>query len=362
MESRPENAPVIRRSEGINANDNFKKDKPLTVPARTRATLLLDQQYLTNAYPTLTVSGGKGAKISLTYSEAMYVNDREKGNRNEIEGKHIRGFTDVFYPDGQAGRTFGPLWFRCYRYVQMEIETADEGLTVDGWNAEFTGYPFRENGYFRSDDPELAKIWETGWRTARLCAGRNLLRLSVLRADAIHGRHAYSVPHFAVCQRRRPPDAPRDQRHCLVGDPGRHPAQPLSDESRSDHPVVFALLDQLPARLLDAPRRPGLRAQLPAGTQIGARLVRAENRPEHRDAGADALLEFSRLAETVAVDDLRTAHRGRTSQRPKRGLVHHDAATGLHARGRRGTARPFRRTGVGPTNTAESGTACAARR
>ncbi|VDR35477.1 Bacterial alpha-L-rhamnosidase [Alistipes sp. cv1] len=171
MESRPENAPVIRRSEGINANDNFKKDKPLTVPARTRATLLLDQQYLTNAYPTLTVSGGKGAKISLTYSEAMYVNDREKGNRNEIEGKHIRGFTDVFYPDGQAGRTFGPLWFRCYRYVQMEIETADEGLTVDGWNAEFTGYPFRENGYFRSDDPELAKIWETGWRTARLCAG-----------------------------------------------------------------------------------------------------------------------------------------------------------------------------------------------
>ena len=171
MESRPENAPVIRRSEGIDADDNFKKGKPLTVPARTRATLLLDQQYLTNAYPTLTVSGGKGAKISLTYSEAMYVNDREKGNRNEIEGKHIRGFTDVFYPDGQAGRTFGPLWFRCYRYVQMEIETADEGLTVDGWNAEFTGYPFRENGYFRSDDPELAKIWETGWRTARLCAG-----------------------------------------------------------------------------------------------------------------------------------------------------------------------------------------------
>ena len=171
MESRPENAPVIRRSEGIDADDNFKKGKPLTVPARTRATLLLDQQYLTNAYPTLTVSGGKGAKISLTYSEAMYVNDREKGNRNEIEGKHIRGFTDVFYPDGQAGRTFGPLWFRCYRYVQMEIETADEGLTIDGWNAEFTGYPFRENGYFRSDDPELAKIWETGWRTARLCAG-----------------------------------------------------------------------------------------------------------------------------------------------------------------------------------------------
>lgn len=171
MESRPEDAPVIRRSEGIDADDNFKKGKPLTIPAHTRATLLLDQQYLTNAYPTLAVSGGKGAKISLTYSEAMYVNDREKGNRNEIEGKHIRGFTDVFYPDGQARRTFGPLWFRCYRYVQMDIETEDEGLTVDGWNAEYTGYPFRENGYFRSDDPELGKIWETGWRTARLCAG-----------------------------------------------------------------------------------------------------------------------------------------------------------------------------------------------
>lgn len=171
MESRPEQAPLIRRAEGVKADDNFRRNKPLTVPAHTKATLLLDQQYLTNAYPTLWLSGGRGAKVSLTYSEAMFVNDREKGNRDEIDGKYIRGFRDVFYPDGQPGRAFGPLWFRCYRYIQVDVETAGEPLVLERWEADFTGYPFRENGYFRSDDPVLTDIWNVGWRTARLCAG-----------------------------------------------------------------------------------------------------------------------------------------------------------------------------------------------
>jgi hypothetical protein len=35
----------------------------------------------------------------------------------------------------------------------------------------FTGYPLQEKAQFVSSDPSLKKIWETGWRTARLCAG-----------------------------------------------------------------------------------------------------------------------------------------------------------------------------------------------
>lgn len=34
----------------------------------------------------------------------------------------------------------------------------------------YTAYPFKENGSFSSNLPELQKIWEAGWRTARLCA------------------------------------------------------------------------------------------------------------------------------------------------------------------------------------------------
>ena len=52
----------------------------------------------------------------------------------------------------------------------MDIETGRESLVINGLNSRFTGYPFEEKGKFISDDKGLQRIWETGWRTARLCA------------------------------------------------------------------------------------------------------------------------------------------------------------------------------------------------
>ena len=43
----------------------------VTVPARGHVHFMLDRKTLTTAYPQLTVSGGKGAQIVLTYSEAL---------------------------------------------------------------------------------------------------------------------------------------------------------------------------------------------------------------------------------------------------------------------------------------------------
>lgn len=170
MEGFTEPPLTIRRSSGVETGDNFVEGKPLVIPAGTKASILLDRGYLTNAYPLLSVSKGRGAKVSLTYAEGMFLEDNSKGNRNEIEGKRIYGFVDVFYPDGAADREYSTLWFRTYRYLQMDIETAGEELVVNSLGSEFFGYPFRENGYFESDDPSLSKIWEAGWRTARLCA------------------------------------------------------------------------------------------------------------------------------------------------------------------------------------------------
>lgn len=161
---------TVRRSEGITPPAGFLQGKaPLVVPAHTKASLLIDQTYLTNAYPELKVSGGKGSIVRMRYGEALYKNG-QKGNRNETEDREIRGFTDKFYPDGGDNRLFRPLWFRTYRYVQVDIDTKEEPLTVLDLYGMYTAYPFKENGSFSSDVPVLQKIWETGWRTARLCA------------------------------------------------------------------------------------------------------------------------------------------------------------------------------------------------
>jgi hypothetical protein len=41
---------------------------------------------------------------------------------------------------------------------------------IDRLEAFATGYPFAEKGRFDAGDPMLARVWDVGWRTARLCA------------------------------------------------------------------------------------------------------------------------------------------------------------------------------------------------
>ncbi len=170
IEEKPERLRHVVRATGVEATGEFLQGRaPITVPAHTHATLLFDQTYLTTAYPELVTSGGRGAEVTLAYAEALWKG-QEKGNRNETEGKEMRGFEDEFLPDGGERRDFRPLWWRTYRYLQVTTVTASEPLVLEDLRGTFSAYPFNPRASFTSDDPALAKMWEVGWRTCRLCA------------------------------------------------------------------------------------------------------------------------------------------------------------------------------------------------
>lgn len=174
MEETPQRFEAIRRSEGGNAPAGFLKgEAPLAVPADTQLTLLLDQGHLTNAYPEIRFSGGAGASVRLTYAESLFAPDGQKHNRNDIDGKNIRGAIDLLHPDGGQNRTWESLWWRTFRYVQLEVQTGAQPLVLNDLLSRFTGYPLQEEATFDSDRPDLGPIWEVGWRTQRLCAGEN---------------------------------------------------------------------------------------------------------------------------------------------------------------------------------------------
>ncbi|PRD57096.1 alpha-L-rhamnosidase C-terminal domain-containing protein [Sphingobacterium gobiense] len=143
----------------------------VTVPANSRVSLLIDQSVNTVAYPELSTSGGKGSSVKLSYAEALFDQNLRKGNRNEVEGKKLIGNYDVFRPDGHAHRLFRPLWLRTYRFIQMDVETGDEPLTLHDFLGYYTTYPFEMNAQFKSNDKRMDDIWDVSWRTARLCAG-----------------------------------------------------------------------------------------------------------------------------------------------------------------------------------------------
>lgn len=148
------------------------KKASILIPAYTKAKILLDQGQLTTAYPHLIVSKGKDSRIQLEYGESLFYGGGQiKGNRNELAGKEIKGFQDIFWLDGEKNRHLSTLWFRTWRYVEIKIETKGQPLVINDMYSVFTAYPFQEKATFSSNDNTLTKIWQVGWHTARLCAG-----------------------------------------------------------------------------------------------------------------------------------------------------------------------------------------------
>jgi len=177
MERTTQRLKAVRKATGIEVPATFPAAKTaFRIPANTHAVLLLDQSYLTNAYPTLEFSKGKDATIALMYAEALFEKDptnkesQPKGNRDAIEGKFFAGRKDSIISSGEDHQQFTSLTWRTFRYIQMSIQTKDEPITMDDLYGIFTGYPFKLNAKFEAGNDTLNKILEIGWRTARSCA------------------------------------------------------------------------------------------------------------------------------------------------------------------------------------------------
>ncbi|MCZ2075972.1 MAG: alpha-L-rhamnosidase N-terminal domain-containing protein [Bryobacteraceae bacterium] len=166
MEESPEKPLTVRQTS---AGTGWQY--PAKVPAQTKIRILFDQTYLTTAYPELTVSGGRNTRLRMSYAEALWIpGKREKGNRNEVAGKEFIGNYDEFIADGGSHRLFRPLWWRTYRYLELEIETAGDPIVVEKLSGTYTGYPFERKARLESDSGEIGTLLDVGWRTARLCA------------------------------------------------------------------------------------------------------------------------------------------------------------------------------------------------
>jgi len=170
MEMKEVQSGNVVRASGVAA----KLKEPMAgfaLGVRTKVSVLIDNGELTTGYPAVTVKDGLGAKIQLTYAEALYDAKGLKGQRDEIAKRHIAGVVDEFLAAGDAAqREFVPLSWRTWRYLQIDVETADAPMTIVGLKTWFSAYPFEERAAFHSDNTTLEPIWKIGWRTARLDA------------------------------------------------------------------------------------------------------------------------------------------------------------------------------------------------
>lgn len=177
-ELRLERMAQVRESKNVKVGSGFLKGTaPITIPAHTTATVIIDNKAETNAYVTLKFSGGDNSKIAIGYTEAFYeskphslMETPSKGNRNDIKGKVFIGRTDTIISNGLADQVFTTLLWRTYRYVVLTITTAGQSLTLNDIYGTFTGYPFQQTASITTNNNDLNQIFQMGWRTARLCA------------------------------------------------------------------------------------------------------------------------------------------------------------------------------------------------
>jgi len=162
----------IRRVSGIEKNEDFIHNKgSLTIPAKSKVTILIDQKAETMGYPEMIVSAGKNTNIQVRYAENLIVKNKSpKGDRNSIEGKKLVGIKDVFVPDGGKNRLFKPSYIRAFRYIQLTIQTADEPLVIENYYHVSCHAPIELKAKFETNNKLLNWMMDAGWRTVSICA------------------------------------------------------------------------------------------------------------------------------------------------------------------------------------------------
>jgi len=123
------------------------------------------------AYPYLTVSGGKGARVRFGFSECLVDGNGAKLHRDARNGAFAQAYFDTFLPDGREKAVFTVPWWRCGKWCRLEIETGDEPLTVEDVTLMETRYPLSVDGSFAAEgDDSLGPIARMCERGVEMCA------------------------------------------------------------------------------------------------------------------------------------------------------------------------------------------------
>lgn len=155
----------------------LRGEQAITVPPRSRITLLWDMEDYVCGYPNLRLEGGAGGRVGWAWSEGLYEEERaervrdgaHKGHRDVIAGKVFVGIEDRWGSRASFEGAVPALWWRSGRYVRLRIETEGEALALHPPRVLTTGYPLERVGSWSSSEPRwdaLMPVFERSLRRA----------------------------------------------------------------------------------------------------------------------------------------------------------------------------------------------------
>jgi len=142
----------------------------IEIPAHRHVVVELDAGELTTGYVVYHFAQGKGAKVTFRYAERYFQPGQENTNivRDDSINGVIMGLEDVYYPSGKK-ELYEPFWFRTFRFIRIEIETANEPLLIQCPTYRESAYPLEPRSVVRSTESWVEPLWSISLRTLQFC-------------------------------------------------------------------------------------------------------------------------------------------------------------------------------------------------
>lgn len=174
----------IHRDKQFHAADNeaafaaeaerkLRTNAALIFPPHAEKKLLIALEDYSCIQPELTVSGGRGATVSLGWAEGLFRNDAEvgeKADRREWRDRYFIGICDHFLPDGREDMAFFTFSWRAGRYLSLEVKTGDEPLTIESLRLPEHRYPLTVEAEFHCADRRFERLARRCRRTLEMCS------------------------------------------------------------------------------------------------------------------------------------------------------------------------------------------------
>ena len=155
----------------------------VTIPAHSHEIVEIDAGEEMTGFLSLRMGAGRGADVKIMCAEAYIYPAKNvdsfenshptKGDRTDCENGVLMGYTDTYHVAGFGSDTcpeeYAPFWFRTFRYLQLDIITGDEPLTIYDFDYRETGYPLEARITVEVSDKTLAPVWDISLRTLKRC-------------------------------------------------------------------------------------------------------------------------------------------------------------------------------------------------
>lgn len=155
---------------GIDENELSKmlNGEKLIISPCSKIDFTLDMEYETTGRILLRFLKGK-ADVKFFYAENFFVGEERHFDKNLPHDEMTGPMNDHVSSKGGEW-TWKAFYYRAFRFVRVVITNYYETCELQLAEVEREVYPYKKQGFFESNDSELNRLYEIGYRALELCS------------------------------------------------------------------------------------------------------------------------------------------------------------------------------------------------